>query len=168
MVSDLSLAEHVRVLEVETPANTLETAPQVTTWTVGATTLRRLEVTIPVGHNGLTGIAFRFAGTRVVPFGEGEWLVGNDSTRVFEPDLQLAGGRLDVVTFNTGEYPHSHHLIAHLESLSRASSEPVLVSPVPILTPVPAVGFLDGPEDDDPLAEGEDEGEQDAPSAGVL
>jgi hypothetical protein len=146
---DLSLGHYVRTLQATVAAGVTAAAPAAQSWDVGPATLRRLEITVPNGHNGLTGIAFVVGGSRVVPFDADEWLVGNGQTFVFSPDLQLAGGVISVVQFNLGDFPHSHLLLAHLESLVAADDEPVLIAPSEIPLPPLDLGLLAGPDDDD-------------------
>lgn len=107
---------------VTTPADTLEAAPQTTSWTVGVGALRRLEVVIPDGHVGLTGFALRWGGRQIVPYEAGEWITGNDDEVHVDLDIYTGVGVVAVVTFNTDDaFPHSHHLRAFVEDLGAAA-----------------------------------------------
>lgn len=105
-------------LKVTTPAGTLSTAPQATVWPLVDGTLRRLEVMIPSGHSGLTGIAVHNQNTQVVPWGASGFLVADNVTIPIDLDYEVAASGLSIHTYNTGQYAHSHYLRALVETLA--------------------------------------------------
>jgi len=100
----------VRTAIVTTPAGTAEASPQTTTLAVVNLRLLALEVTIPNGHAGLTGFAVEYGGTRIIPFGVQEWLVGNSEAFAFTVGFDIGRTGLQVVTYNTGLFDHGHYL----------------------------------------------------------
>lgn len=101
---------HTRYIDatVDTPAQTLQAAPQNTTIVLGTVVLLEAHLIIPPGHAGLTGWQLRLANQQVVPYGpEGSFIVGDDDKIdfIFE---RIVGLGLVVRTYNLGQYSHSH------------------------------------------------------------
>lgn len=136
------LSRRLRAVRVVTPANTAEVSPQLTVVTLGLVVLEAVEVIVPAGHAGLTGVALRYEGTRIVPFRETEFIVANDYTRTWPLDLWLGAGDLTVVTFNTDDaFPHSHYLhftVADPEAIESEGGGPILIPLGPgVFEPLP-------------------------------
>lgn len=105
---------------VTTPANTAIAAPQSTSWAVGTGILDKLDVVIPDGHVGLTGIQLLWGGRQAAPYEGAEWITGNDDEVTVDLDLFTGTGTLVVRTYNTDDtFGHSHHLRAYLSDLER-------------------------------------------------
>lgn len=110
----------VRTLVVETPPNTPAATPQSTTWTLERGAVERMDVVIPSGHVGLTGVAFSWGGRQIIPYEGGEWITGNDDEVTVELDFDLSARALTVLTYNTDDtFGHSHHLRAYIVDLER-------------------------------------------------
>jgi hypothetical protein len=105
-------------LTVTTPAATAQASPQQTAFPMVDGHLRRLEILIPPGHAGLTGIAARNQGVQVVPWGTSGFLVGDDLNLPIDLDYDVATTGLTIFTYNTGQYPHSHYLRAAVDTLT--------------------------------------------------
>lgn len=164
---DLTLKRYTRSAVITTPKGTAEASAQSSSFAVGQGTLRRLDVIIPAGHVGITGIAVRMAGTRVIPFNETQWLRGNDTRYTVEPDLEVLTGTLTVLSFNPGKFDHDHHLVADMEVFEGAVTAPA--SPevdivAPTFTPV---DVLPGPDSDEDGEEPETEVDEPAALDGV-
>lgn len=92
------------------PRNTLESAPLVETLDIADTQLVEVNVIIPAGHVGLTGLAIRLGTTRVLPWDDATaWLRGNNENRTF-PIFTQAPGVATILGFNTGVLEHSFYL----------------------------------------------------------
>lgn len=92
-----------------TSPGTLRTAPQKTTIVAGNMQLLEAHVTIPAGHTFKTGWAIELAGQIVVPYtGIQPWVFGDDDKFDFDFDAEVGLG-LKVVTFNEGQYEHTHY-----------------------------------------------------------
>lgn len=121
--------ERVRTLAVTTPSNTAIAAPQSTTWTLGVGILERIDVVIPSGHIGLTGLQLLWGGRQVVPYDGAEFLRGNDDEITVELGLWTGLGRVTVRTYNLDDsFEHAHYLRAYLVDLERA--EPLVARSV--------------------------------------
>lgn len=91
-------------------ANTAEATPHVETLNIVDTQLIEVQVIIPRGHNGLTGLAVRLGTTRVLPWDDPTaWLRGNDENRTF-PVYTQAAAVATILGFNTGQLAHSFYL----------------------------------------------------------
>lgn len=75
----MSVYDAYQVYDVTCPANTPTTAPiEITTYPGGDDTVVGIEVVIPDGHAGLTGIAFAYGHTPIYPENTGGFVSGND------------------------------------------------------------------------------------------
>lgn len=138
---------------VTTPANTAIAAPQSTSWAVGSGVLDKLDVVIPDGHVGLTGIQLLWGGRQAAPYEGAEWITGNDDEVTIDLDLFTGAGTLVVRTYNTDvTFPHSHHLRAYVSDLERPEAL-VLPGLPPIPVPVPPPEELPPPEEVPPAEE---------------
>jgi hypothetical protein len=97
-------------LTVTTPTGTTSTAPQSTPIDLGDVQLVQVELRIPPGHSGLTGVSVQYAGQSLVPWAtEGGWIIGDDDLLSFDVGFEVGQG-LTVVTYNAGTFTHSHYL----------------------------------------------------------
>lgn len=119
----------LRTRVVTTPAGTASSAPQQIIWQIGRGVLGKLDVVIPAGHAGLTGIAIVWGGRQIVPYEGGEWIVGNDDEITIELELYVDSSVV-VTTYNTDVWDHSHYLRAYMHDLELA---PELVGTLPVL-----------------------------------
>ncbi len=122
--------ERVRTVTISTPANTAQATPQSTNWTVGFGLLERVDIVIPAGHVGLTGIQLLWGARQVVPYDGAEFLAGNDDEITVELGLWVQSGVLVVRTFNTDDtFPHAFLLRSYVTDIPRL---PPLVAPAPV------------------------------------
>lgn len=93
------------------PASTPQSAPVTQTVDLGQTQLIEVEVVIPNGHVGLTGLLIRVGDTQVVPWTNTTttFLVGNNEVRRFDCNTQ-AGAGIVVRAFNTDVLQHSFYV----------------------------------------------------------
>lgn len=100
--------EYVYWVEPSCSANTAETAFTTTNITLATVFLWRMEVRIPPGHAGLTGIALVDGGSFAIPFSNPgrAWLIGDDDLLSYTYENEL--GKLNqLATFNTDDtYDH--------------------------------------------------------------
>lgn len=95
---------------VTTPAGTAIANPIFTTVPVPRGRLSAVEVQIPPGHAGQTGLRLELARQQIIPFSTAaSWLLGDDYTHDFPTDVEVDQG-LRVATYNTGQYDHTHYL----------------------------------------------------------
>ena len=95
---------------VTTPAGTLSTAPQVSTFVQPIVILQQIELVVPPGHLGLTGWALRLNGSHMVPFGDFTTFIVADDERIVLPFDYEMPGNWQVATYNTDVNAHTHYV----------------------------------------------------------
>lgn len=118
------MASRVEQFEITTPAGTTQAAPQVTALTFLEGVVQRLELTIPGGHVGLTGLAFFHSSIQVIPFAAGTFIRGDDQVMGWDLARYPTGSKWSVRTFNTDFYPHTHYLRLLIEDIPEAPTVP--------------------------------------------
>ncbi len=104
------MRERVEVFQVTVQPNTID-PPAVVPITLSRPGLvRRIDILIPDGVNGVAGIALRIGREQIIPFGRGTFLVGNNETISFPVGLDIPSERWEAVVFNRGVYPHTFYL----------------------------------------------------------
>lgn len=94
---------------VSTPVATLRTAPQSTAFAIPDLQVISAHLTIPAGHTYLTGWRIDLAGVTIVPYSNpSAWVIDDDAKLDFDIDHEV-GSRLEIVTYNIGQYPHTHY-----------------------------------------------------------
>lgn len=111
------LNRQLRLLKVTTPLGTTQAAPLTTSWNLGNVVLETVEIMIPRGHSGLTGIHIDYQGVALIPFSQpAVFLVAADETITIPVDLEI-GAALSVVTYNTDVFDHAFYLRALVDVL---------------------------------------------------
>lgn len=114
---------------------------------MGNGALDRVDIVIPSGHVGLTGVRLLWGGRQLVPYDGAEFLTGDDDEVTVELGVYVHTGVLVVQTFNTDDaFAHAFLLRAYVTDLGPG---PELVLPLP---PAPLAG---GFEELPPLPEPE-------------
>lgn len=115
--------------QLAVPAGTTSDAPVTASWQPYPAYCHAFRITIPSGHNGLTGVRIVIDGTPVIPFDLASWLTGSGTTFEvpFGDDIPDSG--LTVQGFNTDVWPHTFYLYAdidpyHQAGIGRAGSLP--------------------------------------------
>lgn len=104
------MAERVRAFAVTVAANTVRTAPAETAMALPRGIIERVEIIIPDGHVGITGIAIAYAHQRVYPEIDNTWLQANDDKFTFEPDPKLSSGAWSAFAFNEDVFQHTFYV----------------------------------------------------------
>lgn len=104
-----TLSRQLRTLKDTIPAGTLQATPQTTSWDLGAVIVEWVEVMIPRGHAGLTGVHLDYQGVALVPFSQpAQFLIARDETIRVPVDLEI-GKPLSVVSYNIDVFAHSFY-----------------------------------------------------------
>lgn len=106
----MSDAARIYETSVTVPAGTLPTAPQVTSWVTEDNDVLDIEVEIPPGHNGLTGVRVMKGDVQLLPFGTNTWLIANDYSRVFTVGEYLPTVDVKIQAYNQGSFSHTFYL----------------------------------------------------------
>jgi len=103
--------EYVAAVNCVNPENTPATDPVVTLVGIGTAWVWRVEILIPSGHYGYTGIALVDSGAFIVPYANPgpAWLIGNDNLLEYNYDKQT-GANLAFWSYNTStDYSHTFY-----------------------------------------------------------
>lgn len=102
---------------VTTTAGTTTTAPLVTAVNLGNLILLSAHLRIPSGHAGLTGWRVDYSTMTIIPFSApSAYIIGDDEQFEFEVNYEV-GNTLQVVTYNTDVYDHTHYLTLKVTEL---------------------------------------------------
>lgn len=123
------MAQEVRSFAPLIPAGTLATAPLVTSLAMPPRIVRRLRVRVPPGPAGSVGFALTSGGARVVPAGQGTWIVADDEIFDWELVETIESGAWQLTAYNTGRWDHTLYLTFELDPPGRALQSP-LFSPL--------------------------------------
>ena len=107
-----------QTFQVTTASGNPRTAPVSTNLPVRHGRLVAVEVYIPKGHWGVTGFALQLSGVTILPYSaQFPWIIGNDDRIVFDVDVEV-DTKLTAVTFNEGNYPHSHYVRCQIKTIA--------------------------------------------------
>lgn len=102
------------VAETSTPANTLATSPLTTLMPIRWGIIHRVEIKIPTGHVGLTGLRIKHATILKWPTTPAVWFTGNGISidfQVFFPVIHEPF-TLEIETYNTDTaIAHGHNVL---------------------------------------------------------
>lgn len=102
---------------VTTPTGNPRTTPLATTLTVPHGNLVAVELLIPRGHRGVTGFSLQLSGAVIVPYRSSfPWIIGDGDRLMFDVEIEV-DTQLKAVTFNEGNFPHTHYLRLVVRSL---------------------------------------------------
>lgn len=107
--------------DVTTPSGTTAIAPRTTAVALENSVLVSVEIFVPPGHAGLTGIRIRMSGTQVVPFGGASWIIADNYNRVFPINAEIGSKTISIQTFNTDAFDHTHYVRFHIQEITRQS-----------------------------------------------
>jgi len=120
-----------------TPAN----APLSVKWVTEDNIIADIELEIPPGHNGLTGIRVVKSGVQLLPWSSGTFIIANDYTRVFPIGVYMPTTDLTLQGYNTGQYPHTFYLRMTVEDynppVAQTTGDPSQAIPAGSVTAAP-------------------------------
>lgn len=126
------------------PANTPIAAPVTQAWPLEETTLRKITITIPDGHNGLTGVRVLWAGQQIIPWANNSYIIANNRVIDVAFDDYITATGLVIGGFNTDVFPHTFYLEAtvtdkpaHAQLAQQASPGTAVLPPSSAQTPDP-------------------------------
>lgn len=112
---------------------TLVASPQYLNPQLGSVLLHSVEVRIPVGHSGVTGLQLSSAGSTLIPYqGGSPWLNGDDQDLTFDLEIET-GDSLRFAGYNLGNWTHSFYLSMIYTPVSLLQPDTSAVSMIPIV-----------------------------------
>lgn len=131
-------------LAVTAPAGTLITAPVTVPWPIVQGHLKQIEVDIPGGGAGSTGIRVVYCGTVIFPWALGGWLVPVRNYYSVDWDDEIMATQLQVQMYNTDLYPHTTYWRAEVWPNVGAAPAGVASGPAPPPQQLPGFGQIAG------------------------
>jgi hypothetical protein len=98
---------------VKAPPNTPWNQPVTKELKLRPGVITKIAVLIPAGHQALAHLAIKYGETQVIPYGEDEWITGDDETLEWTEDYELAGEPVSLTASAWNEddtYPHSFYI----------------------------------------------------------
>jgi len=74
---------------ITAPANTSKTSPATAEMKLKAGYVTRISILIPDGHHALAHLAIKWGETQIIPWGDDEWIEGNDESIPWEENIEL-------------------------------------------------------------------------------
>ncbi len=108
------MAQELRAFTVLTPAGTPISAPLLTPLTMPARIVTGVRIRIPRGPAGQLGLRLASAGTQVVPWNSGSWVIADDE--VYDEPLEgfISSGAWQLQSYNTGLWDHTVQVLFRL------------------------------------------------------
>lgn len=92
------------------PANTARAAALSTDVSFRPGVVVGVEILIPDGHLGLTGLQIATAHTPVLPYAVGQWIIGNDEKIEWALIEQPETGNWQAIAYNTDGFTHTFRI----------------------------------------------------------
>jgi hypothetical protein len=103
-------------------------------WPLEDNQLKKIVITIPDGHCGLTGFRILRAQQQIVPFANNLYLVANDRTITYEFDDQISSTGLVLQGYNADIFPHTFYCEATVTNLPAHGTLPEAAVTAPVDT----------------------------------
>lgn len=102
--------DDVQVFHVTVPSGVQSTAPQVTNLTMPARKVIGIEIVVPDGARGNSGIALGAAGTQIIPSNNNTFIVSNNEIIRWGYARGIDSGAWQAFTYNVGTFPHTYEI----------------------------------------------------------
>ena len=107
----MDAADRVEIRAVTCPPNTLQAAALETDLTFNPGEVIRIEIVIPPGHAGATGLAIAQAHNVCIPASGSVWIISDDETIIWPVEDFLNNGAWSAFTYNLDQLnPHTWYL----------------------------------------------------------
>jgi len=103
---------------ITAPANTPKDSPVTQTLKLRAGVITKIAVQIPAGHAALAHLAIKHGETTIIPWGDDQWLEGDDFDPKWDEDILLPSepAELTAVAWNEDDtYPHTFYIWIWIE-----------------------------------------------------
>lgn len=111
---------------INVPPGTLSTAPFIRSKVCQDAILNKMVMRIPAGHVGLTGVAILWSGVTLWPSTPGAYVIGDNESIDWEPNIEITENGLQMAGFNTDRITHSFY--AKFWLTSKTPSNPVIIA----------------------------------------
>ena len=110
-------------VSVTVPEGTSDIAPQTTAVVLENAFLVDVEIIIPPGHAGLTGIRILQSVQQVIPWGNLSWISSDNYSRIFPFNAEIGSRSISVQAYNTDVFAHSFQVRFHVRDLSSTNED---------------------------------------------
>lgn len=125
--------QRVQAFSLTVPRKTAKASPVTANLTFPDGQVVWVEIVIPVGHIGQTGVALVYGGQQVLPEDSGTWITSNGETIHWDLDDFPTGSRWQAQGYNLDTVnAHSFYFRFGIRELVAPDTQPVTVSPVAI------------------------------------
>jgi hypothetical protein len=107
------------------PAGTAASSPLVLDVSFAAGVVTAVQIVIPDGHAGFTGLQIAQAHQQVIPIGSGQWIIGNDDKIDWDVDDQLDNGNWQLIGYNTDIFPHTFYVRFLVNEITLPAAQPI-------------------------------------------
>lgn len=126
--------QRIEVFTVAVPKKTLKATPATTALPFTDGVVVWLEVVIPTGHIGQTGIRLAYGGQQVIPDTAGAFITSNGETIHWDLDQYPTGGQWQAQAYNTDTVnAHNFYLRFGIRELSRPDNTILTVAPLALV-----------------------------------
>lgn len=126
--------QRIEAFTVAVPRKTLRAAPATTALAFTDGVVVWVEIVIPTGHIGQTGIRLAYGGQQVIPDTVGAFITSNGETIHWDLDEYPTGGRWQAVAYNADTVnAHSFYLRFGIRELTVPDTAPLTVAPLAII-----------------------------------
>lgn len=101
-------------LAVTVPAGTPASAPVSQAFPTTDGDLEQIEIQVPAGHRGQTGIRVLWHGQQIYPWANLSWLTDDNRLRTARWKDAIDGRGITVQAYNTDRVPHTFYLLAEI------------------------------------------------------
>lgn len=133
------MAQRVEIFQVTCPPNTPQASAPETLLSMLPGIVRTMQIIVPPGHNGLTGLAIAQAHQVIIPASGSTWIIGDDDKIDWPLDGYLDADTWSAFAYNLDPvYPHSWYLRMLVDELQSPVSPGA--SPIPVTDIYAATG----------------------------
>lgn len=115
------MADRYYPVTLTVPADTLQ-IPEALDVPLENAMLVDVEVIIPSGHAGLTGLRVMQSSQQIIPWGNNSYLIGDNYTGVFQVNTEIGADSIRVEGINSDTYSHSFLVRFHIRDMFGDSS----------------------------------------------
>ncbi len=104
------MAVEIYEFAVLVPANTPQSAPQLSSLSMPPRVVTEVEIRVPPGPLGNLGFQLAAAGRPFIPRNAGAYVVTDDEVISWALEEQITSGAWQLIAYNTGDFPHTIHV----------------------------------------------------------
>lgn len=104
------MAQEVQAFSATIPAGTPQSAPVAISLAMPPRVVRRIEWKVPPGPKGNMGFQIGMAGTQLIPYSVGAFIVADDDSEGWDLVGLPSSGAWQLLGYNTGIFAHTVYL----------------------------------------------------------